>query len=241
MNQGLFIAGTDTGVGKTVVAAAIIRALHVQGIHACGMKPIETGCSRVGSTLYPSDGMFLKKVARMDEHIGFVTPYCFETPVAPSLASEMEGRTIHIPLIREKFQALLGRYPAVVVEGIGGILVPIKKDYFVIDLVRELDLPLVVVARPSLGTINHALLTVNYALGKGIAVSGVIINFSRPSESTVAENTNPLLLEQLCPVPVIGIFPHLKSLEDGALERSALTHLDIKVLREHLTSSEGTR
>lgn len=241
MNQGLFIAGTDTGVGKTIVAAAIIKALHVQGIHACGMKPIETGCSRVGSTLYPSDGMFLKKVARMDEHIGFVTPYCFENPVAPSLASEMEGRAIRIPLIKEKFQALLERYPAVVVEGVGGVLVPIKKDYFVVDLIRELDLPLVVVARPSLGTINHTLLTVNYALGKGIKVSGVIINFSRPPENTVAENTNPLLLEKLCPVPVIGIFPHLNNLEDKVLERNALKHLDIKVLQEHLSSSEGTR
>jgi len=241
MNQGLFIAGTDTGVGKTVVAAAIIKALHAQGIHACGMKPIETGCSCVGSTLYPSDGMFLKKVSRMDEHIGFVTPYCFENPVAPSLASEMEGRAIHIPLIREKFQALLERYPVVVVEGIGGILVPIKKDYFVMDLIRELSLPLVVVARPSLGTINHTLLTVNYALGKGISVLGVIINFSRPPENTVAENTNPLVLEQLCPVPIIGIFPHLKNLEDKVLERNALKHLDIKVLRKHLLSSESMR
>lgn len=240
MNQGLFIVGTDTGVGKTVVAASIIKALHAQGIHACGMKPIETGCSRVGSTLYPSDGMFLKKVARMDEHAGFVTPYCFENPVAPSLASEMEGRVIHIPLIREKFQALLERYPAVVVEGIGGILVPIKKDYFVMDLIRELSLPLVVVARPSLGTINHTLLTVNYALERGIAVLGVIINFSRPPESTVAENTNPLLLEKLSPVPLIGIFPHLNNLEDEVLEQNALKHLDIKVLREHLLSSEGT-
>jgi len=241
MNQGLFIAGTDTGVGKTVVAAAIIKALHAQGIHACGMKPIETGCSCVGSTLYPSDGMFLKKVSRMDEHIGFVTPYCFENPVAPSLASEMEGRAIHIPLIREKFQALLERYPVVVVEGIGGILVPIKKDYFVMDLIRELSLPLVVVARPSLGTINHTLLTVNYALGKGISVLGVIINFSRPPENTVAENTNPLVLEQFCPVPIIGIFPHLKNLEDKVLERNALKHLDIKVLRKHLLSSESMR
>jgi dethiobiotin synthetase len=241
MNHGLFITGTDTGVGKTVVAAAIIKALHLQGIHACGMKPIETGCSRVGNTLYPSDGMFLKKVARMDEHIGFVTPYCFENPVAPSLASEMEGKAIHIPLITEKFQALLERYPAVVVEGIGGILVPIKKDYFVVDLIRELDLPLVIVARPSLGTINHTLLTIDYALGKGIKVSGVIINFSRPPESTVAENTNPLLLEQICPVPVVGIFPHLGNLEDAVLERNALKHLDIKVLGEHLLSSEDTR
>jgi len=240
MNRGLFIAGTDTGVGKTVVAAAIIKALHAQRIHACGMKPIETGCSRFGNTLYPSDGMFLKKVARMDEHIGFVTPYCFENPVAPSLASEMEGRAIHTSLIKEKFLALLERYPAVIVEGIGGILVPIKKDYFVADLIRELDLPLVIVARPSLGTINHTLLTINYAQGKGITVSGVIINFSRPPESTIAENTNPLLLEQLCPVPVIGIFPHLNSLEDEFLERNALKHLHIKVLRKHLPGSEDT-
>jgi dethiobiotin synthetase len=227
MKAGFFVTGTDTGVGKTVIAAAVIKALQAHGINACGMKPVETGCSRAGNNLYPSDGMFLKKVARMDEAIHHVTPYCFENPVAPSLASEMEGRAVSVPSIMKMFGVLARKYHAVVAEGVGGILVPIRKDYSVLDLIREMDLPLIVVSRPSLGTINHTLLTVNYALKENVRVSGIIINFTRPAEGTVAENTNPLVLQQISPVPLLGVFPHLKSLEDEALERAAMKYLNI--------------
>lgn len=234
MSRGFFITGTDTGVGKTVIAAAIIKVIHAQGISVCGMKPVETGCSRIGDTLYPSDGMFLKKAAGMEETINHITPYCFETPVAPSLASEMEGRPVSIDGILEKFHGLLQRYRAAVVEGVGGILVPIKKDYFVIDLARELKLPLIVVIRPSLGTLNHTLLTVNYALREGLAVSGIVINFTRPSDATVAENTNPLILRQLSPVPVIGVFPYLGNLENHTIERAALKYLNSEIISDQL-------
>ncbi len=234
MNKGFFITGTDTGVGKTVIAAAIIKALHASGMNACGMKPVETGCSRVGNNLYPADGMFLKKVAMMEETIPYVTPYCFESPVAPSLAAEMEGNAVSISAIMERFDALRKRYHSVVVEGIGGILVPLKKDYFVLDLVREMDLPLIVVTRPSLGTINHTLLTVTHALRERIVVSGIIINFSRPSEGTVSENTSPLVLQQICPVPVLGVFPCLKSLGDEIIERAAMKHLNIAAILNNI-------
>ncbi len=234
MKKGFFITGTDTGVGKTVIAAAIIKALQAGGINACGMKPVETGCSRVGGSLYPSDGMFLKKAARMDEGIHSVTPYSFENPVAPSLASETEGKSVNLPVIMKKFDALAKKYPAVIVEGVGGLLVPVKRDYFVLDLVKEMGLPLIVVSRPSLGTINHTLLTVKYAMKEHIEVAGVIINFSRPAEGTTAENTSPLVLQQFCPVPVLGVFPHLKGLEDELLERAAMKHLNIPELLKRM-------
>lgn len=234
MSKGFFITGTDTGVGKTVVAAAVIKAIHALGISACGMKPVETGCSRVGSNLYPPDGMFLKKVAGMDENINQITPYCFETPVAPSLASEMESNAIHIGTIVEKFEDLLKRYHTVVVEGTGGILVPIRKDYFVVDLMNELGLPVIVVARPGLGTLNHTLLTVNYALKEGVNVAGVVVNFTRRPEGTVAENTNPLLLQQLSPVPVVGVFPYLDNLENETIEKAAMKYLDLEIIRSML-------
>ena len=234
MSRGFFITGTDTGVGKTVIAAAVIKALHARGIHACGMKPIETGCQTIGENLFPSDGMFLKKVARMDENIHHITPYCFASPVAPSVASEAEKREITTAVIMDAFAGLSAKYGTVVVEGIGGILVPIKRDFFVIDLVRELALPLIVVSKPSLGTINHTLLTVNYALKMGITVSGVIMNFARPHGGTIAEETNPHVIQQLCPVPLVGIFPYLATLEDEVIERNALKHLDIELLHHQL-------
>jgi len=234
MNRGFFITGTDTGVGKTVIAAAMIKVIHGMGMNVCGMKPVETGCPRIGSNPYPSDGIFLKKVAGMEETINHVTPYCFESPVAPSLASEMEGKPVSIDSIIGEFQSLMKRYHAAVVEGIGGILVPLKRDYFVIDLIRDLELPLIVVSRPSLGTLNHTLLTVHHALKAGIAVTGIIINFVRSPEGTVAENTNPLLLQQLSPVPVMGVFPHLNNLENETLEKAAMKYLDLEIIRNHL-------
>jgi dethiobiotin synthetase len=234
MSRGFFITGTDTGVGKTVIAAAIIKMIRARGISVCGMKPVETGCSRSGSCLCPSDGTFLKKAAGMEETLNLITPYCFETPVAPSLASEMEGRPVSIDVILEKFHLLLKRYHAAVVEGVGGILVPMKRDYFVIDLIREMKLPLIVVSRPSLGTLNHTLLTVNFALKQGIAVAGVIINFTRPPDETVAENTNPLLLRQLSPVPLIGVFPYLRDLDNQTIEVAALKFLDSDIIGDQL-------
>jgi len=234
MSRGFFITGTDTGVGKTVIAGAVIKILHSLGINACAMKPIETGCHRDGNILYPSDGMFLKKVAMMDEAINHITPYCFETPAAPSVASDIEGRPVDVSVIVAEVSALLETYEAIVVEGIGGILVPIRSDYFVIDLIRELGLPLIVVSRPSLGTINHTLLTVNYALKEGIEVSGIIINFSRPADGTVAEKTNPGTIQKMSPVPVIGVFPYLDDPGAETLGGAALKHLNIEIIRERL-------
>ncbi|HXX56956.1 MAG TPA: dethiobiotin synthase [Thermodesulfovibrionales bacterium] len=230
MPKGYFITGADTGVGKTIVAGALIRVMQVRGIQSCGMKPIETGCSRVGGGLFPSDGMFLKRVARMDEAINHITPYCFETPVAPLVASEIEGREIDVGVIRSEFGLLLEKYRTVVVEGIGGILVPIRRDYFVIDLIRELGLPLVVVSSPSLGTINHTLLTVNHALREGITVAGIIINFRKPPENTIAEQTNPAVLRKISPVPIIGTFPHIENLDDETLEKASLEYLNAETL-----------
>lgn len=234
MNRGFFITGTDTAVGKTVIVAAVIKVIRALGINVCGMKPIETGCPRIGSNPYPSDGAFIKKAAGMDEAITHITPYCFESPVAPSLASEMEGKPVSIDRIIGELQSLMKRYHAAVVEGIGGILVPIKRDYFVIDLIRDLELPLIVVSRPSLGTLNHTLLTVHHALRAGIEVTGIVINFVRAPEGTIAENTNPLLLQQMSPVPVMGIFPHLEDLENETLEKAAMKYLDLEIIRNHL-------
>lgn len=234
LNRGFFITGTDTGVGKTVVAAAVIKALHVHGIRAGAMKPVETGCARSGGTLCPSDALFLKGLARMDDPLNHITPYCFELPLAPFVAAEMEGRDIDRSVITERFRALAARYPAVVVEGVGGILVPLKRDWYVLDLVRELSLPLIIVSRPSLGTLNHTLLTVRQAAQEGLEIAGVVINFSRPPDGTIAEETNAHILEKLMPVPLLGIFPHLPTLEAEVIEKTALRHLNVPLLLRYI-------
>ena len=129
--------------------------------------------------------MFLKKIAGVNASLDLITPIRFENPLAPLTASEIEGRAVDLGTIKKAYQELSLEYDAMIVEGIGGLLVPIRKDYFVLDLASDLGLPVVVVARPGLGTINHTMLTVNCALKAGLTVAGIIINYVRPPEGTL--------------------------------------------------------
>jgi len=253
MPKGFFITGTDTGVGKTVIAAALIKAVHMLGLRACGMKPIETGCLKQGfevqsstfnvqrsefedqnESLIPADGMFLRTIAGTEESIDLITPVRFENPLAPLPASEIEGMPVDIEKIREAFSFLSRNYDAVVVEGIGGLLVPIGGDYFVLDLARDFGLPLIVVSKPGLGTINHTMLTVNCALKEGLIVAGIIVNYSHTPEGNIAENTNPEVIKRISPAPLIGVFPYLPDLESATIEKAVAKNLDLEIIKKYL-------
>lgn len=244
--KGFFITGTDTGVGKTIISAALIKAAHMLGLKACGMKPIETGCTKkklkVQSSklkvqdrdLTPHDGMFLKKIAGVNASLDLITPIRFENPLAPLTASEIEGRVVDLGTIKKAYQKLSLEYDAMIVEGIGGLLVPIRKNYFVLDLASDLGLPVVVVARPGLGTINHTMLTVNYALKAGLSVAGIIINYIAPPEGTPAEVTNPGIIRQISPVPILGVFPFLNDLKSATIGKAADRNLDREIIKKYL-------
>ena len=232
--KGFFITGTDTGVGKTIIAGALIKVLCFLGLKTAAMKPVESGCAREGKILIPSDGMFLKQMAQMQGPVTQVTPCCFESPLAPFPASDLEKKSISIAEIKKAFYSLYTHYNAVIVEGIGGLMVPLRENYFVVDLAKQMELPLVVVAKPGLGSINHTMLTVHCALKEGLKVAGVIINYSHPPESSLAEETNPQLLKQICPAPLIGIFPYLKNREGQVLEKTALKYFDLEVIKKYL-------
>jgi len=237
--KGFFITGTDTGVGKTIISAALIKAAHMLGLKACGMKPIETGCKQTenrkgNDSLIPSDGTFLREITGTDESIDLITPVRFENPLAPLPASEIEDKPIDLDKIKTAYRKLSGRYDVIIVEGIGGLLVPIKREYFVIDLAKYFGFPIIVVSKPGLGTINHTMLTVNYAIKEGLDVAGIIINYTRPPENTLAENTNPEIIKRLSPVPVLGIFPYMKDLESRTIEKEAVKNLDIELIRTFL-------
>ncbi len=244
--KGFFVTGTDTGVGKTVITAALIKTIGLLGIRACGMKPIETGCKRSkikfqisnfkfkDRALIPSDGMFLKEMARIDDSIDLITPICFESPLAPLPASEVEGVPVDFGKIQKAYTDLSKKYDAIIVEGIGGLLVPIKRDYFVLDLARDFGLPIIVVSRPDLGTLNHTMLTVNYAIKEGLNVAGIIINYNWPPGDTLAEDSNPEIIKQISPVPIIGVFPYLKDLESSTIEKAVVKNLDIEIIKKYL-------
>ncbi|MFH1026285.1 MAG: dethiobiotin synthase, partial [Nitrospirota bacterium] len=186
MPKGFFITGTDTGVGKTIISAALVKAVQFLGFRAVGMKPIETGCKRPvvsrqhiehrDDSLIPSDGKFLKAISNSDESLDLITPVRFENPLAPMAASEIERIPVDMGKITNAFATLAYKYTVLIIEGIGGILVPITKDYSVLNMAKDFGLPVIVVTRPGLGMINHTLLTVKYALKEGLPVGGIIIN-----------------------------------------------------------------
>lgn len=234
MPKGFFITGTDTAVGKTFAAGVVIRALSLLGIRTGVMKPVETGCVRQDGELIPSDGLFLKAMAGIDEPVGMVTPCRFEHPLAPLAAAEIESAEVAIKDVIAAFHYMASKYEALVVEGIGGLMVPLKHDFYVSDLAAEFGLPLLIVARPGLGTINHTMLTIDHALRAGLKIAGIILNFTGPPENTLAEKTNQELLARICNVPVLGKFPFAPEISKDVAERLAIKSLDLGSFKKYL-------
>jgi dethiobiotin synthetase len=170
--RGVFVTGTDTGVGKTVIACGLARALRQRGIDVGVMKPCETGVGPAG----PLDALALRAAAGVNDPIEVVCPQFFALPAAPSVAAQVEGRVVDLERIRVASKTLAARHDLLLVEGAGGWLVPITPEFAMADLAAELGLPVLVVARASLGTINHTLLTVEAIERRGIPLAGVVVN-----------------------------------------------------------------
>ncbi len=245
MAKGFFITGTDTGVGKTIVAAALLKVSQFLGYRTIGMKPIESGClrgatgsdlaSREGEILIPQDGRFIGEIAGAPDALDLITPLRFENPLAPLPASDIEGKPVDLDKVMNAFAILARTHDVVIVEGIGGIMVPIRDDYLVSDLAKNLGLPVIVVAKPGLGTLNHTLLTLEHALAKGLSVAGIIINYSRPPEMSIAERTNQAVLEKICPLPVVGILSYMGTLDGTTIRQTALRDLNLEILKTYLS------
>ncbi len=229
MVDGFFITGTGTGVGKTIVAASLVAALRMRGLEACGAKPIESGCMRdpASGALLPADGELLHQASGGMESLDLITPLRFEAPLAPLAAAREEGVEVRVDIALKAVKDLRGIYSTVIVEGIGGLAVPVAHDYMVSDMARDVGLPLIVVASTTLGTINHTLLTTWHAKSEGLEVAGVILCQHRPAEGTIAERTNPAILEELLEVPLLGVFPYMKDKKPETLARAAEDALDI--------------
>ena len=205
--SGVFITGTDTGVGKTLVTAGLAAALRKRGVNTGVMKPAHTGCKTKNGRLIPEDSIQLIKAADVDDPIELITPYMFKEPVAPFVAVEETNTVIDTGRIIKSFKTLCKRHEFMLVEGIGGVMVPIKKGIYVADLIKKLCLPAIIITRPDLGTINHTLLTINYMKMKKIPITGIVINYMKKGRNTLAEKRCPAILEKLSGIPVIGIIP----------------------------------
>ncbi len=211
MNKGIFITGTDTGVGKTFVAAGLIKAIRGKVINVCPMKPVETGCKIKNGKLVPADAVKLLKASGIEESLDAVNPYRFRQPLAPAVAAENEGVVIKRSKIISAYKRLLKTHDFIVIEGAGGILTPIHKEYLCIDMIKDLALPMIIVSKPGLGTINHTLLTIEAARSRGVNLHGVIINNAADKGKDLSENSNPEIIERIGRVPILGIIPYFKN------------------------------
>jgi len=195
MRKGIFVAGTDTGVGKTYVARLTIEILREAGLGVAPFKPVETGCRKIEGRLVPDDALMLAGAARAKQagsrlfglgvetsggevvgEMASIVPYAFERPAAPYVAAREQGVEISISRIRKAYEALAAEHDFVVAEGAGGLLVPITDRRTIADLIEALELPLLLVAAWRLGVINHTLLTLEACRARGIEVVGVVLN-----------------------------------------------------------------
>jgi len=206
--RGIFITGTDTGVGKTLIAGGLAACCRSGGTRVGVMKPVESGCRRLEHGLQPDDALYLKKMAACADALDDIVPYRLEQPLTPSVAAALSGVAIDLDVIRQAYRRIAGRSDLVLVEGAGGLLAPIFGPSTGVDLLRLLQIPMIVVARNALGTINHTLLTVEHARRSGLTVLGIILNHCSPSPDLSAA-TNPGIIAELSGLPLLGVIPYL--------------------------------
>ncbi len=221
--SGYFVTGTDTGVGKTTVAAAILVAARQRGLRVAALKPAESGCAEDEKhRLVPADATLLRAAAGGWQDPADVCPFRLRTPVAPGVAATAEGVTIDLAAIERAVERARAA-DLFLVEGAGGLLVPLTEAMTMADLAAHLGLPLLVVARDALGTINHTALTVEVARTRGLTVAGIVLSACDSSSEAAAQQNAEQIRRLVGPgVPILGRLPRL---EDGtdleALGRAA--------------------
>lgn len=211
--RGLFVTGTDTGVGKTVVTAAIAALLRAEGLNAGVWKPVQSGAS-LGSGVTDAERLLMS--TGIEERPEVVAPFTFEAPLTPLLAARQAGVTLTLKSLIAAGEPLAERYEALLVEGAGGVAVPLTDDTLVADLIAELRIPALIVARSGLGTINHTLLTASFLRQRAIPIIGVIMNDGGMTETQDDPSmaTNAELIERYGVLKVLGRFPRLHNETD---------------------------
>ena len=226
---GYFVTGTDTEVGKTTVSCALLAAASARGLKAHCYKPVESGCSEASDgTLQPQDALALWEASGRGQLRESICRYRFREPIAPGVAAENEGVVIDFGIIQRDLHELQTDSPdLMLVEGAGGLLVPMGQGRMIRDLAETLGLRLVIVARPTLGTINHTLLTVEAARGRGIDIAGIIFSASSGTPDLAAVASNRAEIEQASGVEILGCLPYLPAAAATDLGRAAEQCLDL--------------
>ncbi|MDQ0216930.1 ATP-dependent dethiobiotin synthetase BioD [Peribacillus cavernae] len=224
--KGFFVTGTDTGVGKTTISCGLAAVLKEKKIDVGVFKPLLSGISRDHPE---SDTSLLKQMSQTSLSYEDITPFSFKEPLAPYVAGKLEGKVVDIEDVLYRWERIREIHEYFIVEGAGGISVPLGENFLVSDLIKALQLPIVIVARPNLGTVNHIFLTVQYAKSIGLKIAGIVIN-GISDHPDIAEKTNPKLIEELCDVPILGITPKLKEISKESVQNMVKDHIDVTLL-----------
>lgn len=213
MGSGIFITGTDTGVGKTFFACGLAALLKHSGYRVGVVKPAETGCIERDGKFIPQDAVYLKEASGCAEPLEKICPYRFPEPLAPSIAAERAGVKIDVDHLLAVYNDIGSRHDVTLVEGAGGLMVPLLPSYTYADLAGVLRLPVIVVAANKLGAINHLLLTLEHASCKGLKVWGYVLNRVSKDDSLAAD-TNREVLSGLTGVQCLGELPFVETAQE---------------------------
>ena len=209
--KSYFVTGTDTGVGKTAITAGIAGSLHKLGVNVGVMKPIATGYPQKAG-YKSSDVAILAEAAGIKDPEDLINPVFLPIPTSPYDASKLLSVPIDMPLILTKFKKLLSLHDVVLIEGIGGIMTPITKKFFVADMINAMAIETIIVTRATLGTLNHTVMTCMICKDYGIKINGLVIN-NFDEKGTPAEKSAPATLYELTGINIVGIIPFIKDLD----------------------------
>ena len=225
MTAAVFIAGTDTGIGKTHAACTLLHALRAAGYSACGMKPVASGCFETPEGLRNDDALALQAASSTMPPYALINPIALRDPLSPHLAAAHAGVEIALAPLRAAFDQLSGTHQKVVVEGVGGWLVPLAPGLLAADIAKQWRLPVILVVGLRLGCLSHALLTARTIEADGCRLLGWIGNGIDPAMGALDENL--ATLRELLPAPCLGVLPHgLASVRAASRLVAAVTAMD---------------
>lgn len=225
--KGIFVTGTDTGVGKTIITGLLGRYLSNRGYNVITQKWVQTGTRGFSSDVDLHLKLMNRQRGDIKDYLSYVSPYIFSFASSPHLAANLEGKRIRLERLKESFRLLSERFDFVIVEGAGGLLVPFDKKTLLVNIVEELNLPLLIVAANKLGAINHTLLTIEAVKKRNIKIIGIIFNNQLKKVNKIILKDNPRIIRTLTGEKILGILP---CLEDTALLYKAFIPIGKNIL-----------
>ena len=242
MGSGIFVTGTDTGVGKTFVACAVAGVLRDAGYRIGVMKPAESGGAEIDGKLVPEDAARLRDWSGCQVPLEKICPYSLREPLAPSIAAERQGIKIDIDHLLKIYNEISAAHDLTIVEGAGGLMVPLLPSYTYADFAKLLKVPLIVVAANRLGAVNHLLLTLEHASCRGLTTLGYVLNNLVPERSLAAE-TNRETLSTLTAAVCLGEFSFYDVSGSAELQTKFIEEFDFAAVEAVLRnfSQKGSR